>query len=157
MVSRKSERVGRPAPAPEHQAAAAASPETTESLVLVTLKANTGTIVKVEAVEPDGSRHEIAPSDMARLLASGRQATLQSLMHEAFEAGLACLLGGGSERREPDEPAAEGSEDDALHDVLLETLIAKSPAKRLMQPDVLNSAMLRTIISEAPGAHTPAR
>jgi hypothetical protein len=130
---------------------ASSSPEAGDGLVLVTLKAGTGAIVKIEAVEPDGSRHELAPEDVARLAPEGPNATLERIIHEAFEAGVACVLGGNSERAAAAEAAAEGKEEAELHDVLLDSLIAHSPAKRLLQPDVLNSAMLGTIIGEASG------
>jgi hypothetical protein len=128
----------------------ASSPESPEGLVVVTLKAGTGAIVKIEAVEPDGSRHELAPEDAARLAPEDPNSTLESIIHEAFEAGLACVLGGNSEQAAA-EAAAEGKEEAELHDALLDSLIAHSPAKRLLQADVLNSAMLGTIISEASG------
>jgi hypothetical protein len=133
---------------PESQAVGGSSPEAPEALVLVTLKASSGTIVKIEAVEPDGSHHELAPADVARLTGDGPKSTLQSIVHEAFEAGLACVLGGG-DRAIAEEAASEGKEETELHDVLLDSLIAHSAAKRLLQQDVLNSAMLGTIISEA--------
>jgi hypothetical protein len=132
---------------------ATASSETPEGLVLVTLKANTGAIVKIETVEPDGSRHELSASDTARLVAERPQSTLESLVHEAFEAGLACVLGDANGREAADEAADESTEDAELHNVLLGSLIAHSSAKRLLQREVLSSAMLGTIISQASNGH----
>jgi hypothetical protein len=147
MVSPKDAPIDHSGKGKKGHAGAAPAPETGEGLVLVTLKADTGTIMKIEAVEPDGSRHDLAPGDAARLAAGGPKSTLESIIHEAFEAGLACVLGGG-DRETAEDTGAEGEEAE-LHDVLLDSLIARSAARRLLRPEVLNSAMLGTIINKA--------
>ena len=67
-----------------------------EDLVVVTMKASTGSIVKIEVAAPDGSRrHEISASETARL--AGERPTFASLVHDAFEAGIACVLDDGGD------------------------------------------------------------
>ena len=120
-----------------------------EDLVVVTMKASTGSIVSIEVAAPDGSRHQISASETARL--AGERPTFASLVHDAFEAGIACVLddGGG------DEVAAESEEDVDLHDALLDALIEQSTVKRLLSRETLSSAVFGTIIREASGRAAP--
>ncbi len=120
------------------------APAGSEDLVVVTMKASTGSIVKIEVAAPDGSRrHEISASETARL--AGERPTFASLVHDAFEAGIACVLDDGA----GDEASAESEEDVDLHDALLDALIEQSAAKRLLSRETLTSAVLGTIIREA--------
>jgi hypothetical protein len=126
-----------------------------EALVIVTLRASNGSIVKIEGMEPGGERHQMSAAEAAQLLGDRTKSTVEGLVHEAFEAGLACVLddrpNGAS-----DEASGESQEYAALHDDLLDDLIEHSPAKRLLSRDVLHGAVLRTIISEAAAAAPPA-
>ena len=147
------------APDPTPKTAVATSPATPkaaqraapggEDLVVVTMKASTGSIVSIEVAAPDGSRHQISASETARL--AGERPTFASLVHDAFEAGIACVLddGGG------DEVAAESEEDVDLHDALLDALIERSTVKRLLSRETLSSAVFGTIIREASGKAAP--
>ena len=126
-----------------------AATESTEALVVVTLKAADGSILKIEAVAPGGARHEMSAAEAARLLADRHKATLEGLVHEAFEAGIAYVLDDKLAGAAADEASGESKEDTALHDELLDALIERSTAKRLLRREVLNSALLGTIISEA--------
>lgn len=118
-----------------------------DDLVVVTLKASTGSIVSVEMATPDGARHALTDSETARLV--GERPTFASLVHDAFEAGIACVLdevGGGA-----DERSGETAEDVDLHDALLDALIEHSAAKRLLSRETLHSAVLGTIMHAAAG------
>ena len=123
--------------------------ESAEALVVVTLRASDGSILKIEAVEPDATRHELSPAEAARLLGDGPKATVEGLVHEAFEAGIAYVLDDNRSGAATDEASGESQEETALHDELLDSLIARSAAKRILQREILNSALLGTIISEA--------
>ena len=139
---------GAAAPQSAPQKAAASTPAESDDLVVVTLKASTGTIVSVEMTSSDGShRHALTESETTRLV--GERPTFATLVHDAFEAGLACVLderGGGA-----DERAGETEEDADLHDALLDALIEHSAAKRLLSRETLHSAVLGTIIRAAAG------
>ena len=138
-----------PGKPPKKSAAAptAAPADSAEALVIVTLKADNGSIVKIEAVDPGGSRHELSAEEAAQLLGGPPKATVEGLVHEAFEAGIAWVL---DEQRTAagDEASGETQEDAALHDELLDALIERSPARRLLRREVLESALLGTIISK---------
>ena len=125
---------------------AAAAAKTSSSgagdLVVVTMQASTGSIVSVEIATPDGSRHPLTDRETQALV--GEQPTFATLVHDAFEAGIACILDDGG----ADEAAGESEEDADLHDALLDALIERSAAKRLLRRETLRSAALSTIIRE---------
>lgn len=133
--------------APAPRSTAASAPADSDDLVVVTLKASTGSIVSVEMATPDGARHALTDSETARLV--GERPTFASLVHDAFEAGIACVLDDGASS--PDERSAETEEDVDLHDALLDALIERSAAKRLLSRETLHSAVLGTIIRAASG------
>jgi hypothetical protein len=127
-------------------APAQSSPADADDLVVVTLKASTGSIVSVEMAAPDGShRHALTDGETARLV--GERPTFASLVHDAFEAGIACVL--DDRTGAADERSGETEEDADLHDALLDALIEHSAAKRLLSRETLHSAVLGTIIHAA--------
>lgn len=132
----------------------AASAKRAGTLVVVTLKAGDGSIVKIEGLDVSGERHELSAEEAFRLLGDRPKATVEGLVQEAFEAGIACVLDEKLARASPDDAVGESDEDAALHDELLNALIDRSPAKRLLQRDVLNSALLGTLIRVAPRSET---
>jgi len=136
---------GRPAAGRKTQAASESPPPDSGDLVVVTMQANTGSIVSVEIATPDGSRHPLTDRETERLV--GERPTFATLVHDAFEAGIACILDEGG----ADEGAGETEEDADLHDALLDALIEHSAAKRLLRRETLQSAALSTIIHSASG------
>jgi hypothetical protein len=154
MASSEDVPAARPGPAKTSKRATAAAPQAPETLVVVTLKMSDGSIQTIEAVDPGGARHELTAAEAAKLLGNRPNSTVEGLVHQAFEAGIAYVLDDG-QASAADEEAAESREDAALHDELLDALIERSPAKRLLRREVLNSALLGTIISGASGG-TPA-
>jgi hypothetical protein len=112
--------------------------------VVVTLKASTGTIVSIEVVPAGGERHQ--PSTQETVQLAGERPTFASLVHDAFEAGIACVL---DDAKGGDEAIDESGEDADLHDALLEALIERSAAKRLLSRETIASALLGTITREA--------
>ncbi|MBV9994338.1 MAG: hypothetical protein JO127_03900 [Caulobacteraceae bacterium] len=132
---------------------ATASPaKPAEALVLVTLKAADGSIVKIETVNPDGSERQLSPRRAKQLLGERLNSTLHGLVQQAFEAGIACVLDERTFAGRAEEDAGESEEEADLHDLLLDSLIERTPAKQLLRREVLNSAMLGTIIREASAA-----
>lgn len=132
-----------------------AAPEGTEGTIVVTLNAGTGSIEKIEIVGRDGSRHELSAKEASGFLAEHPKSTLEDVVQEAFEAGIACVLDDWSDVGAADDGSSESREDALLHEILLGALIQRTAAKRLLSRDVLNRAMLGTIISEAPEAEAP--
>src|SRR4051794_28131670 len=98
-------------PAPETRksktAPAATQQPSSPNLVSLTIEAATGRIVKVEGIDAAGARRKLPEDERNRLSGTVDQATLQRLVEQAFEAGIACVLG---ERAGEEEPAE--SDDD---------------------------------------------
>jgi hypothetical protein len=145
-----------PSEAPE--AAASKSPAAprkaaASSLVAFTLDPDTGEIVKVEGVDRAGKRHDLSAEERASLVA-GEPRTIETVLEQAFEAGIACVLGDEAADDEDDagETEAEADGDADLRRLLLRPLMAHSPAKRLMERALLGHAILGTLIQQANGA-----
>jgi len=114
-------------------------------LFAFTIDANTAQIVKLETLDASGARHELSDEEKASLAREGSAGGLEEFVERAFEAGIACVLG-GDERQEKADESAEESE---LRHLLLTPLIEHSPAKRLIQREALNRAILGTLIQYA--------
>lgn len=126
-------------------------PEDADTLLVVTLKVGDGSILKIETVGPDEVRHEISSAEAAGLLGDRPKTTVEGLVHAAFEAGIAWVLDDKPRGSVEEEASGETQEDAALHDELLDSLIKRSPAKRLLRRDVLENALLGTIVDKASG------
>ena len=113
-------------------------------LFTFTIDASTGQVVKLEAEDASGERHELSDEEKAGLAQAGRAGDLEQFVERAFEAGIACVLGGESEDK-AEEPADEAE----LRHLLLTPLIEHSPARRLLQREVLSRAILGTLIHHA--------
>jgi hypothetical protein len=117
-------------------------------LLTVTINTKTGQIIKIEGANGSRARHELSNEEKASLAKKTGRATLEAIIEEAFEAGIACGLG-----EEVDEDESVESEKDAnIRHLLLRPLIENSAAKRLMRRDVLSRAILKTLISHGTGA-----
>ena len=120
------------------------SPATSE-LLTITIQAKTGQIVKIQSAEAGGGLSELSDQERADLLKKGSKDTLEALIEQAFEAGIACVLGDAIGRSEADESEEEAD----LRHLLLESLIRQSPVQRLMQREVLSRAFLGTVVQHA--------
>jgi len=105
-------------------------------LFTFTIDASTAQIVRLEAEDASGERHELSDEE---------KASLEQFVERAFEAGIDCVLGGGEREDRAEEPADEAE----LRQLLLTPLIEHSPARRLMQREALNRAILGTLIQHA--------
>jgi len=114
-------------------------------LLTVTIDTKTGQIVKVESVDSTGARHELSDEEMASLAKVRVKATLDTILEQVFEAGIASVLGDEGDEDE----ALESDEDADLRHTLLRPLIERSAAKRLMRRNVLSRAILETLIQHA--------
>jgi len=117
-------------------------------LLTVTIDTKTGQIIKIEGANGTRARHELSDEEKASLAKKTGRATLEAIIEEAFEAGIACGLG---EEADEDEPV-ESEKDANVRHLLLRPLIENSAAKRLMRRDVLSRAILKTLISHGTGA-----
>ena len=114
-------------------------------LFTFTIDVSTAQVVKLEAEDASGARHELSDDEKASLAQAGTEGGLEQLVERAFEAGIDCVLGDGEREDRADEPADEAE----LRQLLLTPLIEHSPAKRLMQREALSRAILGTLIQHA--------
>jgi len=127
------------------------APETKSSsahasdLLTLTIDAKTGHIVKIESVDSTGAHHELSDEERASLAEERSKATVEAIIEQAFEAGVACVLGGADGEDDPPESAKDAD----LRRLLLRPLIEDSAAKRLMQRDILSRAILATLIQNS--------
>ena len=112
-------------------------------LLTLTIHAKTGHIVKIESVDSTGAHHELSDEQKANL--AKERSTVEAIIEQAFEAGVACVLGGADGEDDPPESAKDAD----LRRLLLRPLIEDSPAKRLMQRDTLSRAILATLIQSS--------
>ena len=127
------------------------APETKSSsahasdLLTLTIDAKTGHIVKIESVDSTGAHHELSNEEKASLVKERSKATVEAIIEQAFEAGVACVLGG----TDGEDDLSESAKDAEIRRLLLRPLIEDSAAKRLMQRDILSRAILATLIQNS--------
>ena len=131
----------------------ASEPEPGLDLVTVTMHAKTGQITKIEGVNGSGAHHELSDEEKASLANETGKTTLEAIVEEAFEAGIAYVLGDEGDEDDP----VESEKDANLRHLLLRPLIEDSAAKRLLRRDVLSRASVKTLIDHAPGSRPGAR
>jgi hypothetical protein len=119
------------------------------NLVAVIISADTGEVVKIEKVEGTGVRRDLQDSDQVGLTLKNAP-TLGVLIEQAFEAGIACVLGVQDEREESEESEEEAD----LRRALLMPLIENTQATGLLKQDVLGKAILATAIAQVAAPRT---
>jgi hypothetical protein len=118
-------------------------PATRPKRLAFTLDLNTGQIIRVEGVDAENMRHDLSQTEMTVLRSDTGRPRVETLLEEAFEAGIACILGGGSDE------TTETDGDAGLRQMILKPLMDDSAAARLMKSDVLNQAIVETLIEHA--------
>ena len=115
-----------------------------QDLFAFTVDARTGQVVTVETVGAGGSRRKVSERQRKTLEREGRE-RLESVVEEAFSAGIDCVLGDSDETPEN----AEGERDAELRHVLVAPLIQNSPAGRKLKKEILERAVLGTLIQNS--------
>src|SRR5215475_7502576 len=77
--------------------------------VVMTINVPVGKIVKVEKIDKAGKRHELAEEEWAKLVGNDEAEDIEVALEEAFEAGIAAVLG----ERYEDDAAYEDDEEKA--------------------------------------------
>ena len=149
---------GKPGSSAKKSSGAKSSPPAAEpvlhpDLLTFTIQARTGQIVKIESVDSTGAHHELSDEEKTNLAKEKSKATLEDMLEQAFEAGIACVLGDAD--GEDDQP--ESAKDTDLRRLLLRPLIEDGAAKHLMQRDILSRAMLTTLIQTATSSRSGPR
>jgi hypothetical protein len=128
----------------EKSTSSSSGPTLRPNLVAFTIDADSGRIVKVEKVDIAGARRDLSDEDAASLTKGRTVPTLEAIIEQAFEAGIACVLGDGIEQDE----GQESKDDAALSRLLLMPLMERTPARGLQQPEVLGKAILASAIEQ---------
>ena len=110
---------------------------------MVTIRGPRGRIVKVERVDKGGKRQELAEEEWAKLVGRDEVEEIESALEEAFEAGVAAMLGEEYEDIEEYEDDEEG----AFRQILIGRLLRRSVRRRILER-LLLSRMLRGGSSE---------
>jgi hypothetical protein len=110
-----------------------------EHELVVTINAQMGKIVRVEKIDKAGKRHELADEEWPGLVGDDELEDIEVGLEEAFEAGMAAVLG---EEFEDDE-ADEDDEERALRRFLIRGLLGRRPVQRRIVQRVLVSRLLR--------------
>lgn len=113
--------------------------------VTVTIDAESAEVVRIEGVDATGARHELSDEEKANLINERREQRLAELVQQAFEAGIASVLGTEDE----DETTEESPEDADLRRQLLAPLIERSGLGHLTERPALNRAILGTLIEHS--------
>jgi hypothetical protein len=117
-----------------------------------TIDAETAQIVKFESLDAAGARHELTDDEKASLAKEVAEDRLEEVLEQAFEAGIACVLGDSAQA----EQTAESDEDAELRHMLLTPLIEHSPARHLLAREALQRIVLDTLIQHAMKPETEA-
>jgi hypothetical protein len=110
-----------------------------------TLDASTGTLIAFESVDLAGRRHKLSKSEKIDLARENKRPSVEALLENAFEAGIACVLG---DDRQGKAAERETKDDESLRRILLKPLIEESSAARLMQREILHQAIMQTLIED---------
>ena len=113
--------------------------------VTITIDAESAEVVRVEGVDATGARHELSDDEKASLMKEGRDERVTALVEQAFEAGIACVLGVEDE----EETTQESPEDAEFRRQLLAPLLERSGLGQLTDRPALNRAILGTLMEHS--------
>ena len=123
-------------------AEAGGSAEEIEQLV-VTFNAAMGEIVKLEKVDKAGKHQELTEKECAKLAGQDEVEEIEAALEEAFEAGVAVVVG------DQDEQYAEDNDDEerALRQLLIGAVLGRHPVRRrLLHQLLLRRLLLRRLL-----------
>lgn len=111
----------------------------------VVIDADSAQVIRVEGQDATGARHDLSADEKTMFAKRGADDRLEDVVEEAFEAGIACVLGGDTDR----DTTQESPEDAELRRRLLAPLIERSAVNRWMERGALNRAIVNTLIEHA--------
>jgi hypothetical protein len=109
-----------------------------EEQVVVTINASMGKIVRVEKIDKAGKGQELTEEQWAKLVGDDEIEEIEAALEDAFEAGVAAVLG---EEYEDDE--AEDDEEKTLRRLLIGGLLFRRPVRRRILQRLLLPRLLR--------------
>jgi len=114
--------------------------------LLVTISPATSRIVKVERVDRAGKHQELSEKDCTHLFGEDEVEEIEAALEEAFEAGVAGILG--------DEYETDGEHEDdeerAMRRFLISELLIRRSVRRRIMHRLLLSRMLRRGLLKCP-------
>jgi hypothetical protein len=113
--------------------------------VTITIDAESAEVVRVEGVDATGARRELSDDEKASLMKEGRDERVTALVEQAFEAGIASVLG----IEEEEETTQESPEDAEFRRQLLAPLLERSGLRHLTERPALNRAILGTLMEHS--------
>lgn len=116
-----------------------------EEQVMVTIQAPMGAVVRVEKVDKTGKRQEVTEEDWAKLIGKEEVDEIETAIEEAFEAGIAAVLGEEYE----DGDRYEDEEERALRRLLIGGLLRKTVRRRILQR-MMATRLLRSRMKNTP-------
>lgn len=114
-------------------------------LLVFTIDAKSGQIVKFESVDDAGVNHPVSKTDWLDMVKQGKDTDVEKLLEDAFEAGIACGVGDESAPQEE----FDSEEDAHLRRMLLKPLFERSAAASLAHHPTLRHAVLQSLIQLA--------
>lgn len=119
-----------------------------EEQVMVTINAAMGGIVRVEKVDKAGKRQELMEEEWAKLVGEDEVDEIETALEEAFEAGIAVVLGDAYQDEEAEE-AYEDDEERALRRLLVGGLLRRSIRRRILQRVLVSRLLRRNAVKTA--------
>jgi hypothetical protein len=110
-----------------------------EEELVVTINPGMGRIVRVERVDKTGKHHELSQQDCARLVGDDEVEEIETALDEAFEAGVAGVLGDEYQTEEE----YEDDDEKAIRRFLISELLIPRSVRRRILHRLLLSRMLR--------------
>lgn len=134
---------GAPRRASREKTRPAAGNETKQ--LIFTLNAETGAVITIEMVDPEGKRHEVPKEEVVALAGKGNLHEIETALDEAFEAGISSVLEPTGDDISPEEAEEETEEDRELRRVLLTRLIRRDVRRRLQRRFVQRLMLSQTL------------
>jgi hypothetical protein len=119
--------------------------EPEQEQVVVTISAPMGKIVSVEKIDKSGKRHELAEEEWAKLVGDDEAEDIEVALEEAFEAGIAAVLG---EEVEDDE--TETDEERRIRRFIIGRMLHRRTVQHRILQRVLATRLLRREFLERP-------
>jgi hypothetical protein len=114
--------------------------------ITATIDAVTGKIIDIRSVDDGGAARALTAERRARLSQQSGGATIEDMIEQAFEAGIACVLGDDA-NDDAAEPETEA--DAALRRQILRPMIENSTVRSAMRQDALGRAIVATLMKNA--------
>jgi len=113
-----------------------------EEQVVVTINARMGKIVKVERIDKAGAHEELEEKEWAKLVGDNEVEEIEAALEEAFERGVAAVLGEEYE----EEDSYEGDEERAVRRLLIRGLLRRPVQRRILQRLLVSRLLRRRVL-----------